>query len=447
MKEKTLFLDMFSDYVPPEPLQSVLSQAAICAADLNPADRIVELCLECPEYIPHRDLDQICLDVEDLYGLTLLDITMSYPPEQLQRMNCEDIRDMFVRKNSMARASLAGATWTWEENTLKIGLRANGKKALDEAAILVRRELEQMFHTRVEIQIEAGQDLQGDELHRMIESMRQEFMTQNPAPVSRPSTPSQVMAAPSDMIFGKPFKGRTTPMSQLQLDMGGVIVEGRVFAVDHKELKKRNAWILSYDVTDNTGSVRVKGFVENNKAKPLLEKVKEGSVIRVRGDLMMDRYDNELILKPYAVMNATMPKREDTAVGQKRVELHLHTNMSSMDGLTDTQKAVRQAAAWGHRAVAITDHGCCHSFPDAMHAVEGKDMAKIAGTDEPIKVLYGCEGYFVNDVEGREIVCGQLDMPFDGEYVAFDLETTGLHPDRDRIIAGCGAQALGMWAQ
>jgi len=118
----------------------------------------------------------------------------------------------------------------------------------------------------------------------------------------------------------------------------------------------------------------------------------------------------------------------------KRVELHLHTTMSSMDALTDTKAAVKQAAAWGHQAIAITDHGCAHSFPDALHAVEGKGAAKVAGTDDPIKILYGCEGYFVNDVEGREIVVGLQDMAFDSEFVAFDLETTGLNADNDTII-------------
>jgi DNA polymerase-3 subunit alpha (Gram-positive type) len=95
---------------------------------------------------------------------------------------------------------------------------------------------------------------------------------------------------------------------------------------------------------------------------------------------------------------------------------------------------VKQAAAWGHRAIAITDHGCAHSFPDAMHAVEGKGAAKIAGTDEIIKVLYGCEGYYINDVDDRIVVHGDKEMTFDQPFVAFDLETTGLSSKTDRII-------------
>ncbi len=116
--------------------------------------------------------------------------------------------------------------------------------------------------------------------------------------------------------------------------------------------------------------------------------------------------------------------RVDTAP-EKRVELHLHTNMSSMDALTlrRPEGPSKRAASWGHRAIAITDHGGAQSFPDAMKAAS---KAKVAGTDENIKILYGCEGYYVNDVDDRIAVHGDGDFDFDDEFVAFDLETTGL---------------------
>jgi DNA polymerase-3 subunit alpha (Gram-positive type) len=134
-------------------------------------------------------------------------------------------------------------------------------------------------------------------------------------------------------------------------------------------------------------------------------------VLRVQGKLVVDKFDNETVLQPYSMMTASMPKRKDLHEGEKRVELHLHTTMSNMDALTDTAAAVKQAAAWGHRAIAITDHGCAHSFPDAMKAAS---KAKVAGTDQNIKVLYGCEGYFVNDVDDRQIVRGDKNIDFDG---------------------------------
>ena len=127
----------------------------------------------------------------------------------------------------------------------------------------------------------------------------------------------------------------------------------------------------------------------------------------MQGKLDYDEYSKEMVVKPFAVMEAKAPKREDTAE-QKRVELHLHTSMSMMDALTKAGDAVATAARWGHRAVAITDHGVASAFPDAMKAAE---KAKVAGTDQKIKVLYGCEGYYVNDVDDRIAVHGGVDMP------------------------------------
>ena len=220
-------------------------------------------------------------------------------------------------------------------------------------------------------------------------------------------------------------------MKDLNLDMGTIIVEGKVFAIEHKELTKRNAWVVKFDMTDNSNSIRVTRFLEAKEAKPILDNVQLGSVLRVQGKLIEDRFENDMVLKPYAMMPGVLPKRKDTSPNGKRVELHLHTTMSNMDALTDTAAAVKQAAAWGHKAIAITDHGVAQSFPDAMKAAA---KAKVAGTDENIKILYGVEGYYVNDVDDRIVVHGEQDIGFGDEYVAFDLETTGLSSANDRII-------------
>ena len=219
-------------------------------------------------------------------------------------------------------------------------------------------------------------------------------------------------------------------MEELNLDMFRVIVEGKVFAVQHRELKKRGAWVICFDMTDYTSSVRVNQFMEAAKAKPIIDNVQPGMWLRVQGKMSFDRYDNEMVLQPNAMEKIEAPKRRDT-YPEKRVELHLHTTMSSMDALTDTGAAVKRAASWGHRAIAITDHGGAQSFPDAMKAAS---KAKVAGTDQNIKILYGCEGYYVNDVDDRIAVHGEEDFSFDGEYVAFDLETTGLSSLHDTII-------------
>jgi DNA polymerase-3 subunit alpha (Gram-positive type) len=300
----------------------------------------------------------------------------------------------------------------------------------------VLRKLRELCGAEVEIAIEAGADLQGKALFDAMEKIRAEMIAKGPKPafVDKKPASSGGGATPQqqgDTFYGKPFKGNPVPMKDLSLDMGFVIVEGRVFAVEHKELKKRNAWVINFDMTDNTNSVRVSKFMEANEAKPVLDNVSVGSVLRVQGKMDVNKFDNETILRPYGIAQGSMPKRKDTAEGLKRVELHLHTTMSNMDALTPTGAAVKQAASWGHRAIGITDHGVTQSFPDAMKAA-GK--AKVAGTEQNIKILYGMEGYYVNDVDDRIVVHGSTEAGFDDEFVAFDLETTGLSSLTDTII-------------
>lgn len=432
MKSDIQFFDMFSSYQPSEPLKSVLTQAVIEDACIEMRRRQVTVVLRSDTYLHLHEEDRISRELASLYGLRSVSLQMRYPSALLTEVTGEDLVPLFVCQDSMTRGSLAGAQWTWEGRELTIHLRVNGKKALEKCVPQVCNKLQEQFGTAVTIKVEAGADLEGKALFNAMEQIRDAAVLEMPQKVSPHRKDTFVSPEISnEMFYGKPFKGKSVPMRDLTIDMGNVIVEGRVFSVEHKELKKRNAWVINFDMTDNTGSVRVNRFFEANEAKPFLEHVQVDTVLRIQGKLTVNSFDNEMILKPYAMTAGSMPKREDTATGMKRVELHLHTVMSNMDALTDTAAVVKQAAAWGHRAIAITDHGVAQSFPDAMKAAS---KAKVAGTGEPIKILYGCEGYYVNDVDDRIVVHGEQDMGFDEAYVAFDLETTGLSSRDDRII-------------
>ena len=412
----------------------VLSQAAIAAADISAEERSVHVVLHSESYIPQRLLDQTAKEISGLYGLRRMNLTATHPASELQKIEPEELRDLFVMHDSMARGSLAGAKWEWSGESLTIRLAANGKAALMEHVPAVQQNLRERFAAPVTIAIETGNELEGKALIDAMQTLREETIRKMPAAMACPEKREEKAQVQSEAFYGKPFRGNAVPMKDLTMDMGTVIVEGRVFNVEHKELKKRNAYVVKFDMTDNTNSVRISRFMEANEAKPILENVAVGAVLRVQGRLIEDRFENEMVLKPYAMQPGSMPKRQDKAVGGKRVELHLHTTMSNMDALTPTDAAIKQAAAWGHRAIAITDHGCCQSFTDALHCVEGKKPPKVAGTDETIKILYGCEGYYVNDVDDRIVVHGDQDMDVHQEFVAFDLETTGLSSRDDRII-------------
>ena len=433
MKEQVLFLNMFPDYAPPEELKEALSQAAIAAADIDPVRGCVEVAIHSPSYIPQLTLDTVADALRTAYGLRQMTITATHPASQLHSIQPEELMALFVRENSMNRGALAGATWTWEGQLLRVQLLGNGVKTLQEAAPAVCQKLRERFATPVQIEFFAGAALEGKALFEAMEKMRGSQIVSRPVAADVPK--KQAAQPESAAFYGKPIKGPVTPMQEVSLDMGNVVIEGLVFAVEHKELKKRNAWVINFDMTDHYGSVRVNRFMEAAEAKPILENVKVGTVLKVQGRPELNRYDNEMVLKPFAMQPGSLPKRKDTFDGCKRVELHLHTAMSNMDALTSTKAAIKQAAAWGHKAIAITDHGCCQSFTDALHVVEDwKGAPKVAGSDETIKILYGCEGYYVNDVDDRIVVHGTQNMRFDEEYVAFDLETTGLNSKTDRII-------------
>ena len=225
----------------------------------------------------------------------------------------------------------------------------------------------------------------------------------------------------SGMVWGKSFTGKVTPIRELNIKMGNAIVEGRVFKAECYETRRKGMWALNFNITDEHGSVAVRKAMDEKEAKVLGGAVSDGMWLRIQGKVELTYDGRDIVLRPVNIMKAAHPGRQDNAP-EKRVELHLHTQMSGMDALTDVGKVVKQAAAWGHPAIAITDHGTVQAFPKARDAAKGK-----------IKVLYGVEGYYVNNLDDRIAVHGAQDQDFDDEIVCFDIETTGLKVTREAI--------------
>ena len=429
------FLKMFLEYEPDEPLRAALEQASIVHAEIDREARSVLLRLELPRYVPESVLNTAAAELSKLYGMRRVRFEPHYPPEALAEFDGQELTRALIDAYSPAAAILAGCKWSFAGERVELYLRANGRDQLTPHLPAAERLLTERFGVRMGIDVISNHEPVGEELFAETEKMRLAALRDVPvpsAPAGKPQGGKDAKpAAPSQTIYGKPFHGNVTPMRELSQDsdVGRVIVEGRVFAVNHKELKKRNAWVVNFDMTDYTGSIRVNRFMEADQAKPLIDAIqKPGKWLRVQGFISFSRFENDIVLEPLAVQAAEAPVRVDTAP-EKRVELHLHTTMSMMDALTKTGEAVATAARWGHRAIAITDHGVASSFPAALNASKNK----VAGTDQNIKILYGCEGYYVNDVDDRIAVHGTASLPLDGEFVAFDLETTGLSAQHDEI--------------
>ena len=269
----------------------------------------------------------------------------------------------------------------------------------------------------LEVQIESGETLPQAAQDALQQMLAQQYDLHRVLLHFR----SDTRKGESGVLWGKAFTGKLTPIRELNIKQGNAIVEGRVFKSECYETRRKGMWTLNFDLTDENGSVAVRKAMDEKESKVLGSAVSDGMWLRLQGKVELTYDGRDIMLRPVNIMKADHPGRRDDAP-EKRVELHLHTQMSSMDALTDVGKVVKQAAAWGHPAIAITDHGTVQAFPKARDAAKGK-----------IKILYGVEGYYVNDLDDRVAVHGGQEQDFDDEIVCFDIETTGLKVQREAI--------------
>lgn len=223
----------------------------------------------------------------------------------------------------------------------------------------------------------------------------------------------------SALILGKKISGEAVKISELRIEGGTSVIEGKVFNTDSRELKNGKR-LLIFSVTDYTSSVTCKAFLSEKQKDAVSDEVKKGSFLRIRGEAVYDSYSKEMAFNASDIEKSKPVEKSDDAP-VKRVELHAHTQMSAMDAVVPVGDIIKRAASWGHKAVAITDHGVAQAFPDAMSA------AQKCG----IKVIYGVEGYLVND--NIPLISQPNSLPLSQEFVVFDLETTGLSNTNDRI--------------
>lgn len=230
----------------------------------------------------------------------------------------------------------------------------------------------------------------------------------------------------AQVVFGRAIKKAPQKLDSVVLDSGRVVACGDVFAFESRETRDGKKNIISFNITDYTSSMTIKVIADKKKCEPVLESIKNGVTVILNGDVSYDKYDRDITIRAIDISTINKIVTRFDKAAEKRVELHLHTTMSAMDAITPAAEYVKRAAKWGHKAIAITDHGVAQAFPDAMTARE--DLLK-KGQD--IKIIYGVEDYFVDDT--APTVFGEDDTPFDGEFISFDLETTGLYKETDRI--------------
>ena len=227
-----------------------------------------------------------------------------------------------------------------------------------------------------------------------------------------------------DVIYGRDFEEESMEIEKIDGPIGEVVIRGKILSVDTREIRNEKT-IIIFSVTDFTDTIVLKIFARNDDVPELLKEISGGKFVRVKGVATIDKFDSELTIGSIVGIKKCADfttVRMDTSV-EKRIELHCHTKMSDMDGVSDVKDIVKRAMKWGHKAIAITDHGDVQAFPDANHTVP---------SDSDFKVIYGVEAYLVDDLKG--MVTDSQNQDLDADYVVLDLETTGFSPETNRII-------------
>ena len=237
-----------------------------------------------------------------------------------------------------------------------------------------------------------------------------------------------------DVLYGRDFDEEPMPIEQVDSALGEIVIAGMIRKVDEREIRNERT-ILMFDLTDFTDTITVKMFIANAQLSEVKEYIKKGNFIKVKGVAALDRYDQEISITSVWGIRKSQDNREvrnDLSL-HKRVELHCHTKMSDMDGVSSVSDIIKQAIRWGHKGIAITDHGVVQAFTDAYHTMEDlKGKYKKKGEELDFKIIYGVEAYLVDDT--RQIVINSMGQNFNDTFVVFDLETTGFSAEVDRII-------------
>ncbi|HNX64358.1 MAG TPA: PolC-type DNA polymerase III [Oscillospiraceae bacterium] len=381
--------------------------------------------------------------IKSILNISDLNIKCKYTPDMFNTSYFPEIVSKLKLRLSVVNGFLDNAEAKFQDDILTIRLKNGGYDLLVKAGIetVLPRLIFEEFSKAVKIKL-TGDLSVNEEMHSKIVS-EEKVVKENAAvtvseqlqsPVQPEKAPKKtvtidfkdlpILTDGAEIIKGSEIKTPPVPLETITENSGRVVVWGDVFEAESKETRNGDKLIITISFTDYTSSMTLKIIDLKEKAVEFLN-IKKGSTIIVRGDVSFDKFDNDTNIRPYDIMLVKKKKITDTAE-VKRVELHLHTNMSAMDGLTPADVLVNRAFEWGHKAVAITDHGVVQAFPDAIGAVD-----KIRKNGGEFKAIFGCEAYSVNDMS--KCVKNSDNRSINDEIIIFDIETTGLNANEERI--------------
>lgn len=412
---------------------------------------VVELGLH--EVVSRKVIAKAEKQIADTYGLDRVMIEPRYNmPGELSNAYIKSLYDDMAYRMPSAKGLLDHTKWEFADGALQIPMDEVSEKhfanALRHLEARIQRELGRSCPVHA-VRADAQDFAPAPEQEESREEILHKAVEQAAAAAAETPKPKKPRPAPQqhtgyqrpraekvredDLIFGKLIQDPIISVNEAIAAYDMVTIQGEVFFTDSKDIHSKKTGKdyvkIAFDMTDRTNSVRVSKFLATDKAGDTASKIKKGLYCTVQGKMVYDTFAKEMVLEPTGIVKAKKPERKDTYEGMKRVELHLHTNMSAMDGMSSTASLLCRAAKWGHRAMAITDHGVAQAFPEALHAQEGKQKDIIGD----MKIIYGIEAYYINDENSISVVRGRSAEPLDGTFIVFDLETTGLNPASEEI--------------
>lgn len=402
MKEVS-FLSLFGEYID-QGVAAYFDSATVESIEASLAERSVSMLVSFPAPIDSAVIKKARAELIRVMNLHRLDLGMHFPPETFDINYMASFVKEIYEHFPASRTILEGATYNLNGDKLTVELAANGKDVLINLGCdkFIRQTIDRRFERLISVEFVSNVSAQDDikVLEELQKKENQKIAIASPManPVAVSKAPVQkkpkertyddlpISITNAKPLFGTLVKGKPKPIKECLPEDGEVVVWGDVFSLETRESKDGRYSIINFNITDYTSSYPVKVFGEKKKCEDLVENLKDGKTVLVRGAINMDTYMHTYLITARAVTEIEKIEKQDNAP-EKRVELHLHTNMSAMDGMTSAKELVSRAIAWGHKAIAITDHGVVQAFPEACNT------AAKAG----IKIIYGMEGYLVDD--------------------------------------------------
>ena len=402
MKEVS-FLSLFGEYID-QGIAAYFDSATVESIEASLSERSVSMLVSFPAPIDSAVIKKARAELIRVMNLHRLNLGIHFPPETFDINYMTNFVKEIYEHFPASRTILEGATYNLNGDRLTVELAANGKDVLVNLGCdkFIRQTIDRRFERLIAVEFVGNASAQDDikVLEELQKKENQKLAVASPManPVAASKVPAQkkpkektyddlpISITNAKPLFGTLVKGKPKPIKECLPEDGEVVVWGDVFSLETRESKDGRYSIINFNITDYTSSYPVKVFGEKKKCEDLVENLKDGKTVLVRGSINMDTYMHTYLINARAVTEIEKIEKQDNAP-EKRVELHLHTNMSAMDGMTSAKELVSRAIAWGHKAIAITDHGVVQAFPEACNT------AAKAG----IKIIYGMEGYLVDD--------------------------------------------------